>query len=244
MKAKRVYDLPTRVFHWLFATLFVVAFTISNTVDDESLVFSYHMLAGLTLSFLVAWRLVWGIIGTTHARFSDFPLHPRKLAGYFKGLLSRDHKLWSGHNPASSWAAVAMMACAVGLGITGYLMASGLAGEDLEEVHELLANGFLVIVLLHLAGIVLHTSKHRDPIWKSMVNGEKQHVPDHSVPVQARRISGVFFLVLTIAFAGYLLQNFNSDTRELNLLGSSLHLGEAEDEDEHESDDDHDHDDD
>ena len=77
-----------------------------------------------------------------------------------------------------------------------------------------------------------------------MVNGEKQHVPDHSVPVQARRISGVFFLVLTIAFAGYLLQNFNSDTRELNLLGSSLHLGEAEDEDEHESDDDHDHDDD
>lgn len=47
MKAKRVYDLPTRVFHWLFATLFVVAFTIGNTVDDESLVFSYHMIAGL-----------------------------------------------------------------------------------------------------------------------------------------------------------------------------------------------------
>ena len=72
MKAKRVYDLPTRVFHWLFATLFVVAFTISNTVDDESLVFSYHMIAGLTLCFLVAWRLVWGVIGTTHA-------HPRTM---------------------------------------------------------------------------------------------------------------------------------------------------------------------
>ena len=77
-----------------------------------------------------------------------------------------------------------------------------------------------------------------------MVNGEKQHVPADSAPVKARRISGVFFLVLTIAFAGYLLQNFNTDTRELNLLGSQLHLGEVEDEDEHESHDDHDHDDD
>ncbi|TNE78085.1 MAG: cytochrome b [Gammaproteobacteria bacterium] len=228
MREKLVYDLPTRAFHWLFATCFVVAFAIGNTVDDESALFSYHMLAGLMLSFLVVWRLVWGFIGTTHARFSDFSLRPRELANYFRGLLSKDQRTWRGHNPASSWAAVTMMSLAVGLGITGYLMRSGLAGEDLEEVHELLANGFLLVVLLHLAGIVLHTSKHRDPIWKSMLDGQKLHVPEASQPISPRRVSGVFFLALSLGFAIYLLQNFNADTRELNLFGSRLYLSEAE----------------
>lgn len=228
MNAKRVYDLPTRIFHWLFATLFVVAFAIGNSADDESVLFSYHMLAGLTLCFLVAWRLVWGAIGTTHARFSDFSLRPRELLAYLKGLLATDQKKWNGHNPASSWAAVAMMGMAVGLGVTGYLMTSGQAGEDLEEVHELLANGFLLVVLLHVAGIVFHTSKHRDPIWKSMLDGKKQHALEEQVPIKPHRATGAFFLILTLGFAGYLLQNFNSDTRELNIFSSQLYLSEPE----------------
>ena len=66
-------------------------------------------------------------------------------------------RLWAGHNPASSWAAVTMLLLALALGVTGFLMANGSAGESFEDRHELLANAFIVVVVLHVAGVILHT---------------------------------------------------------------------------------------
>lgn len=230
MKQIFVYDLPTRVFHWLFALLFTVAFVIGNTVDDDSTLFSYHMIAGIVLCFLVVLRVIWGIVGTKYARFTGFSLHPRELALYLKGLLTEDNRKWLGHNPASGWAAIAMMAFALGLGVTGYLMTTGQGGEDLEEVHELLANGFLIIVLLHLTGIALHTARHRDAIWKSMFSGRKAHILEENLSVRSYRTLGILFLLATVGFSVYLTQNFDSNSRDLPIFGLKLHLGEAEDE--------------
>ena len=147
MKKISVYDLPTRFFHWLFAFLFITAFAIAKTVDDESPLFSYHMLAGLTIAFLLVLRFVWGFIGTTYARFSSFKLNPIELIRYFKDAVVTKTKAYLGHNPASSYAAVIMFACAIGLAISGILMATGGENDSLEEVHELLANVFLITVL-------------------------------------------------------------------------------------------------
>ncbi|MCB0311578.1 MAG: cytochrome b/b6 domain-containing protein, partial [Bdellovibrionales bacterium] len=61
MNEKRIYDFPTRVFHWLFALSFIIAFTIGNTVDDDAALFSYHMLSGLVLCFLLTFRIPWGL---------------------------------------------------------------------------------------------------------------------------------------------------------------------------------------
>lgn len=77
MKRQLVFDLPTRLFHWMFAGLFLTAFVIAKTIDDDSGWFNYHSLAGLTLGFLVLLRIIWGIIGTQHARFTDFALNPK-----------------------------------------------------------------------------------------------------------------------------------------------------------------------
>src|SRR6478735_274782 len=104
-----VYDTPTRLFHWLFAGFFLTAFAIANLVDDESARFSLHMLAGLGMVFVVALRLLWSFVGTRHARLRDLALNPMQLLGYFKGMFSAGGKRWIGHNPASSWAAVAMV---------------------------------------------------------------------------------------------------------------------------------------
>lgn len=228
MEMKRVYDLPTRVFHWLFAALFIAAFTIGSTVDDDSALFSYHMLAGIILCFLVSWRIVWGLFGTRYARFTGFALKPTELLSYAKGFLTGDKRKWPGHNPASSWAAVIMMIMALGLGLTGYIMTSGQAGKSVEEIHEVLANGFMIIVLLHVAGIAVHTLRYRDGLWKSMYNGEKADVPLHDVPVASHRMIGALLLAITLAVSVYLLRNFNSQTQELALLGTSLNLGEVE----------------
>ncbi len=100
MRSTLIYDLPTRLFHWLFSGLFLLSFAIAKTIDDESLVFSYHMLSGLVLGSLVVWRLIWGFVGSEHARFSGFSLNPLHLKDYFLGILSGSKIRWPGHIPA------------------------------------------------------------------------------------------------------------------------------------------------
>lgn len=231
MNQINVYDIPTRVLHWLFAGLFLTAFVIAKTVDDESAVFSVHMLAGLTLGLVVVLRLIWGFVGTKHARFSSFALNPGDLVLYIKGVVNGDRRLWAGHNPASSWAAVLMFALVAGLMVSGIGMANG-NEETWEEVHEVCGNALLLVAILHIAGVVLHTIRHRDPIALSMINGTKSGVSEAERIADNRAGVGVIFMGVLVAFGIYLNQNFDSNTRALNLFGTTLQLGETE-EDEH-----------
>jgi cytochrome b len=230
MRNRLVYDLPTRLFHWLFAGLFATAFTIANTVDDESPVFAYHMLAGLTLVFAVILRIIWGFVGTRNARFASFPMRPKAdLLAYFRQVTGRgEARTWGGHNPASSWAAVLMIICALGLGTTGYLMTSGGEGEAYREIHELFANAFLVIVLLHLAGIAVHLLRHRDGFALSMVDGRKQEAADADTVADSKPAVGFLFFALVALFAGNLVRSFDVTTQSLPLFGARLQLGENE----------------
>ena len=232
MASVRVYDLPTRVFHWLFAGLFIIAFSIANLVDDESLRFPLHMLAGLGLVFVVLLRLLWSAVGTRHARLSDLALAPRQLLGYLKGVLSGSGRRWAGHNPASSWAAVAMVLLALALGATGLMMATG--NEAVEDVHELLANGFLVVVLLHLAGLAIHALRHRDRLPAAMVTGGKQGLPADEAPVPARPVAAFAMLAGVGLFGGYLWQHYDAQARTLDVAGYTLQLGEGEEGEAHE----------
>jgi cytochrome b len=227
MSRQLVYDLPTRLFHWLFAGLFLTAFIIANTLDDDSSWFNYHSLAGLTLGFLVLLRIVWGVFGTQHARFSDFSLNPLALVGYFKGVLSGDKKRWAGHNPASSWAGIIMMFLALGLATTGYLMASG--NEDaFEDIHELFADAFIVVVVLHVAGVVFHSIRHKEMIGLSMVDGKKTDVPVKETISSSRSAFGVLLIALVVAFGLNLYKNYDVQSRSLQLFGTTLQLGEDE----------------
>lgn len=227
MRNKLIYDLPTRLFHWVFAGLFIFAFVIAKTVDDEAASFTYHMLAGLLLGFIVVLRLAWGFIGTKYVHFNSFALHPKDLIGYFKGMLSGDKRKWAGHNPASSWASLVMMTLALGLGITGYLMTTG-NKETFEDLHELLANGFLVVVLLHIAGVLLHAFRHRDGIALTMIDGAKSDLLQTDSISGSRPAVAVLFIGLIAAFSAHLAKNFNSQNQTLNLFGNTLQLGENE----------------
>ena len=228
MNRVRIYDLPTRLFHWLFAGFFITAFAIANLVDDESARFSLHMLAGMGMVFVVLLRLAWSLVGTRHARLTDLALDPRQLLGYFKGLFATGSRRWMGHNPASSWAAVVMVALAMGLGTTGYLMATGPENHTLEEVHELLANTFLVVVLLHLAGIAVHALKHRDRLPAAMVSGHKESVDGAGESVRSVPAAGMAFLAFTALFVAHLWQHYDAQARTLDLFGQTLVLGEGE----------------
>lgn len=240
MTAKRVYDVPTRLFHWLFAACFVIAFTISNTIDDDSKIFAYHMIAGLVMAFLVAWRILWGMVGTKHARFADLQLSPRMLVDYLKNIFSQRSRLWAGHNPASSWAAASMLLLAISMGVSGLLMVTGNGGENLEDIHELLANAFIIVVVLHIAGVVIHTLKHKDSIGKSMLTGHKLKLADNHAPVRNHLFTGIVLLLLTSGFISYLLANFDASSRNLAVFGTQIQLAEYEEHGESKHDDEHD----
>ena len=229
MRNQLVYDLPLRLFHWLFATLFIVAFLIAKMVDDESALFSYHMQAGLLLGFVVVLRIIWGFVGTRYARFSNFALYPQDLILYFNGLLSGDKRKWPGHNPASSWATLVMFALALGLGVTGYLMAIG-QKESFEDIHELLANGFLVVVLMHVAGVVLHGLRHQDGLGLSMIDGAKGGLPINEPITSSRPLVAIVFVGLVAMFAVHLANHYNKQNQTLNIFGAQLQLGEGDEE--------------
>jgi cytochrome b len=230
MRNRLIYDLPTRLFHWIFAGLFIAAFLIAKTVDDESPVFSYHMLAGILLAFTVCLRLLWGLFGSKYARFDSFSLYPRDLVAYLKGILSGDKRKWAGHNPASSWAAVLMLALSLGLGLTGYLMASG-QRETFEDIHELLANAFLVMVLMHIAGVAIHALRHRDGIAMAMIDGAKSGISQSNAISKSRPAIALLFIGLIATFAALLAKNFDSEKQTLNFFATSLQLGDNEEAD-------------
>lgn len=230
MKKTLVYDWPTRIFHWLFAGLFVAAFFIAKTFDDESSQYPYHMLLGITLAFVVVLRIIWGFVGSRHARFSSFILNPLDLVKYFKGVLSAKPELDAGHNPASSWAAIVMMALALGLAFTGIMMAQDINKDFYEEVHELFANAFIVVVILHIAGVVLHTLKFRDAIGMSMVDGKKKLVEQSRTIENTHAVIGGVLIVAVGLFVLFLGKNYDLTTQNLNLFGKQLQLGESENE--------------
>lgn len=223
MRRVLVWDLPTRLFHWLFAGSFLTAFVIGKATDDDGSLFPVHMLLGLVLVFMVALRLVWGVVGSRWSRFASFPTRPGELLAYVKGAISGGAERYAGHNPGSSWAAFVMLAIVVGLGVTGVMMGNG--SEAAEGVHELLANGMILVVVAHLAGIALHTFRHKELIALSMVDGQKEAEPAAAIP-SARPLAGVAFLALTGAWAGALFTTYDAGTGEVGLLG--LRLGEGE----------------
>ncbi len=231
MQKKLIYDLPIRVFHWCFAGLFVFAFFIAKTIDDDSVIFSYHMLAGLMLTGLVILRLIWGLIGTQYARFSSFALHPKCLSKYIKEVFSGEKIRWSGHNPASSWITIIIIGLAIMLAITGILMTTG-DKETFEDAHEFFANAFLVAVLLHIAGVFLHALRYQDGICFAMVDGKKEVTEGHSKISGSKPMFALLFIVVISILGTSLVKNFDTSTRELNFFGKTLSLGENEKEDE------------
>lgn len=227
MNKTKVYDLPTRLFHWLFAGLFVGAYAFASFVDDDSPWFSHHMLLGLILGCITVLRIVWGLIGSKYARFTSFSLNPVFLFRYFRGILAAEGGRQLGHNPASAWAALVMIALALGLGLTGFLMASG-QKETFEDLHELMANAFAFVVVAHIAGVILHQFRHRDGIALSMIHGKKENTGGGTGIEKSHRLAAIAMAGIVGLFAFHVYKNYDASQGTTNVFGMKLQLGENE----------------
>lgn len=191
-----VWDIPTRLFHWLLALSFVGAFVTAESERTRDL----HLLFGYTLLGLIGFRLLWGLIGTRYARFRSFLFRPAAVRDYLVSLLTRHPKHYLGHNPAGSLAVFLLLALGLFAGITGwaaYNDASG--GEWLEELHEGMANAMLAVVFVHIAGVVVSSLLHRENLVRAMFTGRK-----HGEPAQGIRYRHAWLgAILLAAVAGF-----------------------------------------
>ncbi|MBD3671038.1 MAG: cytochrome b/b6 domain-containing protein [Gammaproteobacteria bacterium] len=177
----KVWDPLVRVFHWTLVTAFAIAFV----TEDDFL--SLHVLVGYTIVGLLAVRLVWGLVGTRYARFTNFVYRPATVKGYLKDVARFRARRYLGHNPAGGAMVIALLLMLVLTSFTGLLtygaeeragplvaMAASLNGHWLEEIHEFLANATLALVVLHVAGVIIASLQHRENLVASMVNGLKR----------------------------------------------------------------------
>jgi len=186
-----VWDAPTRVFHWALALSFVGAFV---TADSERLR-DVHVVLGYTVFGLIAFRLIWGVLGTRYARFTSFAFGPRDVVTYLKSLLTLRPQHFLGHNPAGSIAIYALLALGLLTGLTGYAHYNELGGEWLEDLHEGLANAMLAVVFVHIAGVIVSSLLHRENLARAMVTGYKTGDPGGA-------IRGARWIVAALLVAG------------------------------------------
>jgi len=164
-----VWDLPTRVFHWLLALSFAGAFLTAESERYRDV----HVMLGYTMLGLVAFLLVWGLVGTRYARFWSFAFGPRSVLIYLKSLFTRSPQHYLGHNPAGSWAIYALLVLSLLAGASGYATYNDIGGHWMENLHEALANTLLGVVFVHIAGVLVSSLLHRENLVRSMLNGYK-----------------------------------------------------------------------
>lgn len=180
----RVWDLYVRIFHWSLVT---VIFTALLTEDD---LLDVHVIAGYAAGVLIASRIVWGLVGPKHARFTDFVYTPKNVLAYLKGMLAWNSPRHLGHSPAGGAMVVILLI------LITLIVASGIAAYGAEEnagplasyfadssrasrkllggVHELLSNLLWVAIIVHLGGVLLSSLQHKENLVRSMITGLKR----------------------------------------------------------------------
>lgn len=199
-----VWDPLIRIFHWSLVVLFVIAYLSG---EEES---SIHTLSGYGIIGLLVFRLVWGFVGSAHARFSDFMFSPASVTAYLKSMFSNRPEHYTGHNPAGAYMIYALLIMLVVVSHTG-LKVYGLEGhgplanatevvfieramadedeehekhngdeEFWEEIHETVSNLTVLLVIIHILGVLLASWLHGENLIRAMITGRKSRNIDET----------------------------------------------------------------
>ncbi len=217
-KPVRVWDLPTRIFHWVLA-LCVVSSIISGLLGGNALV--WHFRLGYVVFTLLAFRLVWGVVGGHWSRFANFAYTPATTLRYLRGERRAGEHVDVGHNPLgafSVFALLGLLAAQVGTGLfaddeiasTGPLIkfVSGATSLALTKWHKLSGQWFILgLVVLHVAAIAFYVLKNKHTLVRPMIHGDKSLAAE--VPASAdtgrTRMLALVLLVLCAALVTWII---------------------------------------
>lgn len=173
-----VWDRVVRVFHWSTVILVLIAYL---TTDDARWL---HQAAGYVVLGLVALRVVWGCIGSHHARFRSFVPAPRGVLDYLTRLRQGRAPRYLGHNPAGGAMIVALLVLLVIVAGSGWLSETDawFGVPWVDHLHHISAHLLLVLIGLHFAGVVASSWLHRENLVLAMITGRKPAGPAADAP--------------------------------------------------------------
>jgi cytochrome b len=178
----RLWDGPTRLFHWLIVVLVGAAWYTAETGNLE-----WHRWCGYGVLGLVVFRLYWGVFGAESARFSSFVKGPGATLAYMGTLGSRKPSHARGHNPLGAWSVVAilvLLAAEVGFGLFA-VDVDGIesgplsnfvdfdTGRLLAKLHHWTFTGLQILVVLHVAAVIFYLAYKRENLIGAMITGRR-----------------------------------------------------------------------
>jgi cytochrome b len=217
----RVWDLPTRLFHWCL----VVAVGISFYTGLTGNFIDYHMLSGYSILGLLLFRLGWGFVGGQYSRFTQFVPGPRTLIRYLASIRQASDANHHGHNPIGALSVVAMLVLLLGQAVTGMFanddimlegplahLVSYDTSRSITSIHKLGKYMIGALVLTHIAAIVFYLMRKKNLILP-MITGNKTLSTDSTVPTEQPGLALELLKAMLVgASAGlivYLLVNFS-----------------------------------
>jgi cytochrome b len=183
----RVWDLPTRLFHWALTTLIVMQYA---TGAYHLLDMRWHYWFGYATLALLAFRLLWGFVGSQTSRFADFLRGPDAVLRHVRAYLHQNTQSGIGHNPLGGWSVLAMLGCVLVQAISGLFASDEISeqGAFAEHVsahtmrlmtwlHDWNQNLLLLLIALHVVAVLLHLLLKHDNLIVPMFSGRKS-LPD------------------------------------------------------------------
>lgn len=184
VETRKLWDPLLRLFHWLLAGAVIVAWYLGKFGPN---VMTWHFWAGYMVIGLLAFRLVWGLVGPRPARFTSLIHSPNATVGYLRHMFSRSPSHWPGHNPLGGLSVIAMLAMLAAQVSTGLIsdpddfinvgpLASYVSSATRAKAvgwHEAGATIILVLVLLHVAMILFYRFWKKEDLISPMITGDK-----------------------------------------------------------------------
>jgi cytochrome b len=179
----RVWDAPTRVFHWA-----IVAIVLAQWCSAEwnLLSMDWHFRLGYAALALVLFRIAWGFVGSESARFSSFVRGPEAVARYLPQVFARQPDAFSGHNPLGGWSVLVLLALLLAQSITGLFATDDISlfGPLAERVsvdtagamtgwHKDLTDALVIMIGVHLLAVAWHGLFKREDLTRAMLTGDK-----------------------------------------------------------------------
>lgn len=214
----KVLDLPVRVFHWVLAALTCFSWW-SGMQGGDPLLMTYHLWSGYSILMLLLFRIAWGFVGSTHARFSDFLYGPRAIIEFVKTLPRREAARFAGYNPLGGLSVLLIFVCIalqIGTGLFAnddivtegplYQWVSKGTSDFLTTVHSYNFYALLALVSLHIAAVLFHLVYKSENLFTPIFTGNKLLSQDAARAEARHPGSGLALLVFGVAALGvYLL---------------------------------------
>ena len=201
MQRIRVWDVPVRLGHWIMAGGFALAW-ITGDSEEWRLV---HVYAGSAVLAVALFRLLWGFIGSRHARFINFIRGPAAATAYLKNLTRLTPPHYTGHNPAGGLAILGLLALAVTSSVSGWFIYQEMFGSWPERLHDMLATAMLGLVVMHLAGVAVGSIVHKENLLRAMITGHKTGALTEAIK-RPGYIAAMVLITWTVAAAWWLAQ--------------------------------------